>query len=221
MATITVGTSKDRESDIVQLYVQGTDAKRMQVATAQGSITCCWASRRKPMASTRWNSPLRATEGRGYHLNDLLTGERVKISDNSSYTFETKKGDVHRFRLASGNIIKDDEASKITVYANENDGSVVINNLTEKDCTVYISDTQETVTKHGGESQNRKVGERVTEGHPGGAYPKCHCQRYSKGGGKIKEERVTNRKKYMYITIDIYTYGSCFSPPSWWVAKMT
>jgi len=33
---------------------------------------------------------------------------------------------------------------------------------------VYISEhLGETVTKHGGESQNRKVGERVTEGHPG------------------------------------------------------
>lgn len=131
------------ESDIVQLYVQGTDAKRMQVATGPGLNNVLLGFEAEADGEYTLEFALcEQLKGEDIYLNDLLTGERVKISDNSSYTFEAKKGDVStRFRLASGNIIKDDEASKITVYANENDGSVVINNLTEKDCTVYISDT--------------------------------------------------------------------------------
>ncbi|MFA7105512.1 MAG: T9SS type A sorting domain-containing protein, partial [Dysgonamonadaceae bacterium] len=77
------------------------------------------------------------------YLHDLLTDKKHRVINGSSYRFEAKKDESpSRFRLLySGNgIPTNDESAKITTDATT-DGKIVINNNSNLDCTIFISNT--------------------------------------------------------------------------------
>lgn len=135
---------KIEEIDIVQLYVQGTDGSKQQVATTPGLDNVTLGFEAVTDGEYRMEFALsEQLSGREIFLHDIVTGDKVRIGDNASYTFTAKQGVyTGRFRLASSGDTfgAENEEALITVQSNV-DGSIVINNASKNDCTVYISDT--------------------------------------------------------------------------------
>lgn len=78
------------------------------------------------------------------YLLDLVTGKKLRVTNGSTYIFEAKKDDSPtRFRLlyAGNGITTNDESAKITTDATT-DGKIVINNNSNLDCTIFISNTK-------------------------------------------------------------------------------
>ena len=132
------------ESGIAQLYVaDDADNDQFQVATVPGvdNVTLGFVADANGKytiefaLSDHWQSE-------EIYLHDLATGTQTRVVNGGSYSFEAKKGDSGlRFRLSSsGNIPVDGEAAKITVNS-IGDGNIAIDNKSDNDCTVFISNT--------------------------------------------------------------------------------
>lgn len=160
---------KMSESGIAQLYVaDDAGEERFQVAAvpgldnlqlgfeadADGKYTIEFA------LSDHWTTE-------EIYLHDLATGTQERVMNGGSYTFEAKKGDLgSRFRLSySGDGIPGgDESAKITVNAT-GDGRIAISNNSNRDCTVFVSDTAgKLVQKLEVRSGNEQVLENITSG---------------------------------------------------------
>lgn len=160
---------KMSESGIAQLYVaDDAGEERFQVAAvpgldnlqlgfeadADGKYTIEFA------LSDHWTTE-------EIYLHDLATGTQERVMNGGSYTFEAKKGDLgSRFRLSySGDGIPGgDESAKITVNAT-GDGRIAISNNSNRDCTVFVSDTAgKLVQKLEVSTGNEQVLENITSG---------------------------------------------------------
>ena len=159
---------KMAESGITQLYVADNTGKdRFQVATVpqldnvtlgfvadmDGKYTLEFA------LSDHWTTE-------EIYLQDLSTEKQVRVSRKGSYTFEAKRGDSgSRFRISSsGNIPVDEEAARITVNSTDA-GNIAINNKSDDDCTVSISNTSgKIVQKLEVSARSERVVENISRG---------------------------------------------------------
>ena len=133
---------KMSERGIAQLYVMGSDNSQLQVATVptvenmllgfeadvNGKYTIEFA------LSDHWTTE-------EIYLRDLATGANERVINGGSYTFEAEKGDSGtRFSLSASGIPMNNESAKIVVLA-MGEGKIAINNNSNLDCTIFISNT--------------------------------------------------------------------------------
>ena len=133
---------KMSECGIAQLYVSGADNSQLQVATVptvenmllgfeadvDGKYTIEFA------LSDHWTTE-------EIYLRDLATGANERVINGGSYTFEAEKGDSGtRFSLSASGIPMNNESAKIVVLA-MGEGKIAINNNSNLDCTIFISNT--------------------------------------------------------------------------------
>ena len=161
---------KMAESGITQLYVMDDAEKdRFQVATVPGldNVTLGFVADTDGKYTVEFALSDHWTTEEIY-LNDLATGTQTRVVNGGSYSFEAKKGDSGlRFHFSSsGNIPVDGEAARITVISTD-DGNIAINNKSDNDCTVFISNTAGILLQ---KLEVEAGGEQVVEDVSGGTY---------------------------------------------------
>lgn len=135
------------EGGIAQLYVNAKDDSKLQVATVPelNGVTLGFIPDidGKYILDFSLSGQLKGVD---IYLHDAVTNTTQHVGDGRSYSFEAKKGEsANRFSLTYTNknrFLSDDEAA-IGVTAT-NDRKIVIVNGSNKDCSVFVSDSNGT-----------------------------------------------------------------------------
>ena len=133
------------ESDIVQLYVEGTDNSRFQVASIPqfSNIVLGLLADNEGEYNLEFKVSS-SLAGRGLLLYDKVTGEQMVINEENSYRFRAEKGDnPGRFVLSEGATNNALSACELLIKVKVgNKGSIDIDNGCKNAVAAYIYDNQ-------------------------------------------------------------------------------
>lgn len=130
------------ETDIVQLYVAGEDAKEnYQVATVPQLVGTSFGM--KPENNDGYTLSVAVSQdvaARGLYLRDMLTGRSYALKNGAEYRVSGSTSSDNRFKVVD-NALDESKLSDnplIDIYVQDN--QVVVANNSEEDCTVSLFD---------------------------------------------------------------------------------
>jgi hypothetical protein len=142
--------SKMLENDIVQLYVAGSDKSLLQVATvpSMNNVNLGFEAD----ADGKYTFEFMASEhlrNVQIFLYDKLDGSKHLVTNGSTYSFETKKGEPSaRFSLTQeGDFESINEEAFIEVLVTDS-GNILVRNRSDNSCSAFISNHKGTLLEH-------------------------------------------------------------------------